>query len=101
MKEFGAIFKKFRKSRGIRLKDVAKAGISTSQLSRFEKGQTDLTVSMFMLILDEINMPIEEFMYAVHDFHRDELNELLAKIQLFVSTHDINGLKKLLNSQLK
>ena len=37
MKEFGAIFKKFRKSRGIRLKDVAKAGISTSQLSRFEK----------------------------------------------------------------
>ena len=46
-------------------------------------------------------MPIDEFMYAVHDFHRDELNELLAKIQLFVSTHDINGLKKLLNSQLK
>ena len=101
MQKFGEIFKKFRESRGIRLKDVAKAGISTSQLSRFEKGQTDLTITKFMLILDEINMPIDEFMYAVHDFHRDELNELLAKIQLFVSTHDINGLKKLLNSQLK
>lgn len=37
MKEFGAIFKKFRKSRGIRLKDVAKAGISTSQLSRLKR----------------------------------------------------------------
>ena len=101
MQKFGEIFKKFRESRGIRLKDVAKAGISTSQLSRFEKGQTDLTITKFMLILDEINMPIDEFMYAVHDFHRDELNELLAKIQFFVSTHDINGLKKLLNSQLK
>ena len=97
MKKFGAIFKKFRKSRGIRLKDVAKAGISTSQLSRFEKGQTDLTITKFMLILDEINMPIDEFMYAVHDFHRDDLNELLLKIKLFVSTHDIDGLKKLLN----
>lgn len=75
-------FKKFRKSRGIRLKDVAKAGISTSQLSRFEKGQTDLTITKFMLILDEINMPIDEFMYAVHDFHRDDLNELLSKIRL-------------------
>ena len=85
MKKFGAIFKKFRKSRGIRLKDVAKAGISTSQLSRFEKGQTDLTITKFMLILDEINMPIDEFMYAVHDFHRDDLNELLSKIRLFVS----------------
>ena len=101
MQKFGEIFKKFRESRGIRLKDVTKAGISTSQLSRFEKGQTDLTITKFMLILDEINMPIDEFMYAVHDFHRDELNELLAKIQFFVSTHDINGLKKLLNSQLK
>ena len=101
MKEFGAIFKKFRKSRGIRLKDVAKAGISTSQLSRFEKGQTDLTITKFMLILDEINMPIDEFMYAVHDFHRDDLNELLSKIRLFVSTHDIDGLKKLLSSQLE
>ena len=101
MKEFGAIFKKFRESIGIRLKDVAKAGISTSQLSRFEKGQTDLTITKFMLILDEINMPIDEFMYAVHDFHRDDLNELLSKIRLFVSTHDIDGLKKLLNSQLE
>ena len=63
-------------------KDVAKAGISTSQLSRFERGQTDLTISKFMLILDEINVPIDEFMYAVHDFHRDDLNELLTKVRL-------------------
>ena len=39
MKKFGEIFKTFREARGLRLKDVAKAGISTSQLSRFEKGE--------------------------------------------------------------
>ncbi|MGV3353773.1 Rgg family transcriptional regulator [Streptococcus orisratti] len=101
MKKFGEVFKKFRESRGLKLKDVAKAGISTSQLSRFEKGETDLTISKFMLILDEINMPIEEFMYAVHDFHRDELNELLSKVRHFVSNHDVDGLKKLLYSQME
>ena len=101
MKKFGEVFKKFRESRGLRLKDVAKAGISTSQLSRFEKGETDLTISKFMLILDEINMPIEEFIYAVHDFHRDELNELLSKVRHFVSNHDIEGLKRLLYSQME
>lgn len=100
MKEFGELYRQFRESRGIRLKDVAKAGISTSQLSRFEKGQTDLTISKFMLILDEINVPIDEFMYAVHDFHRDDLNELLTKVRLFVSTHDIDEMKKLLASQM-
>ena len=52
MKNFGEIFKKFRESRGLWLKDVAKAGISTSQLSRFEKGETDLTISKFMGALD-------------------------------------------------
>ena len=101
MKKFGEIFKKFRESRGFRLKDVEKAGISTSQLSRFEKGETDLTISKFMAILDEINMPIDEFMYAVHDFHRDELNELLSKVRHFVSNHDVDGLKKLLYSQME
>lgn len=101
MKKFGEIFKKFRESRGLRLKDVAKAGISISQLSRFEKGETDLTISKFMLILDEINMPIDEFMYAVHDFHRDELNELLSKVRQFVSNHDVEGMKKLLYSQVE
>ena len=54
-----------------------------------------------MLILDEINMPIDEFMYAVHDFHRDELNEILSKVRHFVSNHDIEGLKKLLYSQME
>ena len=101
MKKFGEIFKKFRESRGLRLKDVAKAGISTSQLSRFENGETDLTISKFMFILDEINMPIDEFMYAVHDFHRDELNELLSKVRHFVSTRDVEGMKKLLYSQME
>ena len=100
MKKFGELYRQFRESRGIRLKDVAKAGISTSQLSRFEKGQTDLTISKFILILDEINVPIDEFMYAVHDFHRDDLNELLTKVRLFVSTHDIDEMKKLLASQM-
>lgn len=101
MKNFGEIFKKFRESRGLKLKDVAKVGISTSQLSRFEKGETDLTISKFLLILDEINMPIDEFMYAVHDFHRDELNELLSKVRYYVSTRDVEGMKKLLYSQIE
>lgn len=83
MNHFGEIFKTFRESRGLRLKDVAKSGISIFQLSRFEKGETDLIISTFMLILDESNMPIDEFMYAVHDFHRDDLNVLLSKSEAF------------------
>lgn len=101
MKKVGKIFKKFRESRGLRLKDVVKAGISTSQLSRFENGETDLTISKFIAVLDEVNVPIEEFMYAVYDFHCDELSELLLKVNCFVSNHDVEGMKKLLYRQME
>lgn len=99
MRNFGEIFKKFRESRGFRLKDVANEVISTSQLSRFEKGETDLTISKFILILDEINLSIDEFMYAVHGFRRDELNELLEKIRKYITMNDVEEMKRLLISQ--
>ena len=44
-------------------------------------------------------MPIDEFMYAVHDFRRDELNELLERIRVYITTRDILNLKKLLIEQ--
>ncbi|MDT6095646.1 Rgg/GadR/MutR family transcriptional regulator [Streptococcus pneumoniae] len=97
----GKIFKKFRESRGLSLKDVAKSGLSSSHLSRFEHDEADLTISKFLLALDAIHMPIEEFVYAVRDFRRDDFNELLEKIRYLVSKCDIDGMKKLLISQIE
>ncbi|HEL2441418.1 TPA: helix-turn-helix domain-containing protein [Streptococcus suis] len=101
MNNFGKVFKKFRQARGLKLKEIAKFGLSTSQLSRFEHGETDLTLSKFMIALDGINMPIDEFMYAARDFHRDELNELLEQIRDCVTTRNIDGLKRLLIMQME
>ncbi|HEP1809576.1 TPA: helix-turn-helix domain-containing protein [Streptococcus suis] len=101
MNNFGKVFKKFRQARGLKLKEIAKFGLSTSQLSRFEHGETDLTLSKFMIALDGINMPIDEFMYAARDFHRDELNELLEQIRDCVTTCNIDGLKRLLIMQME
>ena len=39
-------------------------------------------------------MPIEEFVYAVRDFRRDDFNELLEKIRYLVSNRDIDGDRK-------
>ncbi|WP_225353362.1 Rgg/GadR/MutR family transcriptional regulator, partial [Streptococcus pneumoniae] len=91
----------FRESRGLSLKDVAKSGLSSSHLSRFEHDEADLTISKFLLALDAIHMPIEEFVYAVRDFRRDDFNELLEKIRYLVSKCDIDGMKKLLISQIE
>ena len=99
--KYGKIFKKFRESRGLSLKDVSKSGVSSSHLSRFEHEEADLTITKFILALEAINMPIEEFIYATRDFHRDDFNELLEKIRLLVAKRDIVGMENLLISLLE
>ena len=45
--KYGKIFKKFRESRGLSLKNVAKSGLSSSHLSRFENDEADYHQQIF------------------------------------------------------
>ena len=83
--------KKYRVSRGLTLWDVAKAGVSTSQLSRFEQGKTDLTITRLALVLEEMNMPIAEFMHVAGDFQRNHWERLLERIHYYHSVQDVAG----------
>ncbi|MCJ0572597.1 Rgg/GadR/MutR family transcriptional regulator [Enterococcus cecorum] len=99
MENYGEIFKTYREARGLCLKDIAESGLSTSQLSRFEKGESDLTITKFIKALRKIKMPINEFMYATNNFKIDEINRLWVQIQTLFITKDIHGLQKLLSEQ--
>lgn len=44
MQKLGEVFQRFRKARGLKLKDLATAGVSISQLSRFEHGESILRI---------------------------------------------------------
>lgn len=99
MKSFGKVFKQFRQSRGLSLRSISNKDLSVSQLSRFENGQSDLTISKFKIALDEINMPMSEFIYAVQDFKRDELQELLYKMDTYVLRNDVVSMRHLLESR--
>ena len=99
MEDFGKIFKKYRESRQLKLRDIASKELSTSQISRFENGESDLTITKFMHAIQLINMPIDEFMYTANNFKRDELNELLYKIQQYTTSRNINNLKKMLSDE--
>ena len=99
MEKFGTVFKKLRESRHLSLADISKMGVSTSQISRFENGESDLTITKFMHAIQLINMPIDEFMYTANHFKRDELSELLYKIQQYTTSRDINNLKKMLSDE--
>ncbi|KRL83414.1 helix-turn-helix domain-containing protein [Ligilactobacillus apodemi] len=81
MQKFGEVFQKFRKARGLKLKDLAIAGLSISQLSRLEHRKTELTVTKFMQTLDELNVLLAEFMYVAHEFQQTSSAKLFAKLE--------------------
>lgn len=97
MKKFGIILKKIREAKGLSLTSVANNNISKSQLSRFENGETDITFSKLLSILKVLNVSIEEFIYIGRDFHRDNIYELVDKINECSSQNNSGAtLKKLL-----
>ena len=59
--EMGALFKKFRLSKKLSLKDVAGDFLSISFLSKFERGESEISLSRFFLLLEKLDVSIEEF----------------------------------------
>lgn len=70
--ELGQVLKSFRKNRNILLKQLASPEVSLSQLSRFERGESDISLSKFLVALDNMHVEVKEFMDHSNDYHHTE-----------------------------
>ena len=61
VKNYGEAFRYFRKLNGYSLEYAAADSISKSQLSRFERGENEISLSTFFELLSNINVSIENF----------------------------------------
>lgn len=101
MQKLGEIFRKVRESKGLKLKDFSEEGLSTSHLSRFENGESEITVSKFLSALNKLKISLDEFMYIVNDFHCDEVSELVHEIQNCIFNNDAIKLNSLLIEEVE
>ena len=101
MNHLGKVFREFRISKNYSLKEAAGEACSTSQLSRFELGESDLAVSRFFEILDNIHVTVENFMDKARDFQNHEHVALMAQIIPLYYSSDIAGFQKLQREQLE
>ncbi|MDS1306718.1 helix-turn-helix domain-containing protein [Streptococcus suis] len=97
---FGKTLKFIREGKGKSLAEVAKGHISTSQLSRFENGESNITVSKLFGVLAEMNVDVDEFVYASQDFKKDELTRILEQLKQSIYIRDVVTIKKILSEQL-
>ncbi|MGT2751189.1 Rgg family transcriptional regulator [Streptococcus orisasini] len=68
MKEFGKIFKILRESKNLSLREASQDAISMAQLSRFERGQSSISIDSFFQCLDNINVLLDEFQSIYNDY---------------------------------
>ena len=61
MKDIGAVFRQIRESRHISLEEATGGEFSRSMLSRFERGENDLTTQRFFQALQRIKTNLSEF----------------------------------------
>lgn len=98
-KNLGQVFKNLRTNRHISLKQIACDEVSTSQISRFERGESELSIGKFLIALGNMNVEVSEFMDAVNNYQRTEQIKFMNKITLLEYKRDIDGFKQMQEEQ--
>lgn len=80
MHYIGEVFKELRTGRRISLREATGGKFSYSMLSRFENGESDITISKLLIGLENIRTELSEFVYLVRSFQPTSYNRLQRKI---------------------
>ena len=92
--DIGSLTKKIRLSKKLSLKDVAGDYLSVSFLSKFERGESEISLSRFLCILENLDVSIEEIYGTFSKDNPTRTEELLARVSKAFQQNNIPALKK-------
>ena len=95
----GSVFHDFRTNRNISLKQIADENVSASQISRFERGESDISLTKFLKILDNMHVEINEFMASVRGYDKTETIRFMSQLVPLEYKRDIAGFQRLFQEQ--
>ena len=96
--QLGELYRELRIVRGLKLKDIARANLSVSHLSRFENGQTMLAADKLLIAISGIHMTFSEFGHAINNYEETSFFKLGNVISDLYNKQDIDGLRRLLET---
>ncbi|GAA0471977.1 helix-turn-helix domain-containing protein [Alkalibacillus silvisoli] len=98
--EYGKTLRMIRKQKGITLKQLADGICSVSFLSKFERGDSDITLSLMTRLIEKLMMNFDEFLYIHHDYQPDQLEQFFKTASTAYLNRDVKQLKQLKNGQI-
>ncbi len=94
--ELGEFYKELRLARKLKQSDVACAGLTASQLSKFELGQSMLSADKLILAIQGINMNFDEFGHKLNNYQESPHMRIGRRVVDCFAHQDIAGLEQLL-----
>lgn len=97
--KLGSTLRKVRKGKRISLSDVADENLSKSQISRFERGESEISCARLINILDKLHISLDEFL-ILHDqdyTKTESFANLVQYIRKQYSSRNIDNIKCLLS----
>lgn len=80
MEKYGSTFRKIRKQKNLTIQCIAKDIMSVSMISKFERDESDVTLSRIIPMLNRMNVTLEEFLYTHNEFKKSEFRETLSLV---------------------
>lgn len=98
---YGELFRQLRTDKKMTIVNVAKGILSIGQLSKFERGESNLSVSNFGQILERINVTVEEFDFLRNNYEHNSLNQLVAGIKDGYTNRNSKKLQEISDKEFK
>lgn len=92
IRNFGEVLKYIRKSKNITQEYLCKDIMSRSNLSRFESGNYEISISKFICLLNRLSISFEEFLYIDNGYEINEAEQLYLEL---VEAENSSNIKKI------
>lgn len=94
-KELGKTLRRLRQGKQVSISSLADGYLSKSQISRFERGESEITCSRLLNLLDKLNITIDEFV-SIHSKTHTHFFTLLSQVRKYYAEKNVAKLTKLL-----
>lgn len=101
MKTYGETLRGIRRQKGLSMHELAEGICSVSFLSKFERGNSDITLGLFTRILEKLMISIDEFLYVHNDFQIDLLEQFFKDVNAAYNERNSDRLKLLRELEMK
>lgn len=97
---YGEHFRKMREEKKMSIVEVSEGILSVSQLSKFERGLTEISISKFIKVLERINVTLSEFELVANNFESKSLYQMVEDLRASYTNRESDVLTRMVDNEL-